>query len=126
MVEGKTPEITAEQAKRLLASIDTSTVVGLRDKCVIAVLIYTAARAGAVARLRLKDVVDDCSQRLLKFAEKGGKERLIPVRHDLERMLTAYREGGGLTDAPADSPPRALNPTRVTSEISVYNHFSRD
>lgn len=103
-VEGKTPEITAEQARRLLASIDTGTVVGLGDKCVVAVLVYTAARAGAVARLRVKDVVDDGTQRLLRFAEKGGKERLIPVRHDLEELLAAYRAAAGLADAPGDSP----------------------
>ncbi|MBA4066209.1 MAG: integrase [Isosphaera sp.] len=103
-LEGKTPEITIEQAKRLLASVDTRTVVGLRDKCVIAVLVYTAARAGAVARLRVRDVVDDGSQRLLRFAEKGGKERLIPVRHDLEELLVAYRAAAGLTDAAGESP----------------------
>lgn len=103
-VEGKTPEITVEQAKRLLASIESGTVIGLRDKCVIAVLVYTAARAGAVARLRVKDVVDEGSQLLLRFAEKGGKERLIPVRHDLEELLTAYRAAAGLMDTAGDAP----------------------
>lgn len=103
-LEGKTPEITAEQARRLLAATDTGTVVGLRDKCVLAVLVYTAARAGAVARLRVKDVVDEGSQRLLRFAEKGGKERLIPVRHDLEELLNAYRAAAGLSDAAGESP----------------------
>ncbi|MFO0847836.1 MAG: tyrosine-type recombinase/integrase [Gemmataceae bacterium] len=103
-LEGKTPEITADQARRLLASIDPGTAVGLRDKCVIAVLVYTAARAGAVARLRVKDMVDDGSQQLLRFAEKGGKERLIPVRHDLEELLRAYQQAAGLADAPADAP----------------------
>src|SRR5205085_1372149 len=51
VVEGKTPEIAADQARRLLRAIDTRTVIGARDKALIAVLVYTAARAGAVARL---------------------------------------------------------------------------
>ena len=48
-VEGKTPEVTVESARRLLASIDDTHVVGLRDRAVVGVLIYTAARVGAVA-----------------------------------------------------------------------------
>ena len=53
--EGKTPGITPEQARKVLSYIDTSHVVGLRDRAVIAAMIYTAARAGAVAKLRLRD-----------------------------------------------------------------------
>jgi site-specific recombinase XerD len=90
VVEGKTPEIPPEQARILLGSINTTTPVGLRDRAVIATLIYTAARAGAVARLRRKDFVHDGSQYVLRFAEKGGKQREIPVRHDLERYLLEY------------------------------------
>src|SRR5437667_11159181 len=35
VVEGKTPEITVKDARTLLASTNTSTVVGLRDRAVI-------------------------------------------------------------------------------------------
>jgi len=47
VVEGKTPEISIEQARRLMRSIDISTVVGLRDRAIITILIYTAARVGS-------------------------------------------------------------------------------
>lgn len=103
-VEGKTPEVTPEQARLLLGSIDTTTPVGLRDRCVIATLIYTAARAGAVARLRQKDLVPDGTQYVLRFAEKGGKQREIPVRHDLELFLLEYITASGLKDSPPASP----------------------
>jgi len=79
VVEGKTPEATPDQARALLASIDTSTPVGLRDRAVIATLIYTAARAGAVARLWQNDFRPDGTQYVLRFVEKGGKQREIPV-----------------------------------------------
>ena len=58
VIEDKTPEMSAEQARRLLNSIDTSHVVGLRARAIVAILIYTAARVGAVARLRLGDFFD--------------------------------------------------------------------
>src|SRR4029077_8362045 len=96
VVEGKTPEIGADQARTLLRSIDASNPVGLRDRAVLAVLIYTAARVGAVAKLTVKNLVHDGSQYTLRLSEKGGKSREIPVRHDLEQLLLAYTEAGKL------------------------------
>src|SRR5215210_7229060 len=40
VVEGKTPALSVEQARRLLVSIETSHLVGLRDRAIIATLIY--------------------------------------------------------------------------------------
>ena len=101
VIEGKTPEITPEQARALLASIDATKPAGLRDRAVIATMIYTAARVGAVARLRQKDFVRDGTQHVLRFAEKGGKQREIPVRHDLERYLLDYLAAAGASGEPA-------------------------
>jgi integrase/recombinase XerD len=46
VIEGKTPEITIEPARRLLKSINVSNVVGLRDRAAFEVIIYTIARVG--------------------------------------------------------------------------------
>jgi site-specific recombinase XerD len=100
VVEGKTPEIGPEQARSLLRSIDVSNPVGLPDRAVLAVLVYTAARVGAVARLAVKNFVHDGSQYTLRFAEKGGKSREIPVRHDLEQPLRGYLQAAGITEGP--------------------------
>jgi site-specific recombinase XerD len=100
VVEGKTPEISAKQARQLLQSVDTSNVVGLRDRAIIAVLIYTAARVGAVAKLTLKSLKHDGTQYSLRFSEKGGKSREIPVRHDLELFLLDYIEAAEITEGP--------------------------
>jgi site-specific recombinase XerD len=90
VIEGKTLEISPQQARRLLESIDCSRIAGLRDKVVISVLVYTAARVGAVARLQLKDFVDAGDQYYLRFIDKGGKDREIPVRHDLQQLIQRY------------------------------------
>lgn len=92
VVEGKTPEISVKQARRLLESIDTSTVVGLRDRAIIASMIYTAARVGAVAKLRVADFYQAGNQWCFRFSEKGGKSREIPVRHDLQGFVLEYIE----------------------------------
>ncbi|MEZ6033194.1 MAG: tyrosine-type recombinase/integrase [Planctomycetaceae bacterium] len=90
VVEGKTPEISRDQARQLLSSIETVRPVGKRDHAIIACLIYTAARAGAVASLKIRDLVWDGTQYSLRFAEKGGKSRSIPVRADLQKILLVY------------------------------------
>ena len=117
VIEGKTPEITAEQARTLMKSIPTSRtvrfsdgetavslMVGLRDRAIIGVCIYTAARAGAVAKLRVKHLTWDGSQWTLRFEEKGGKSREIPVRHDLQVFLLDYVAAASLSGAPGDTP----------------------
>ena len=45
VVEGKTPEITIDQARTLLRSVDTGHVVGLRDRAILATLAFTVCRA---------------------------------------------------------------------------------
>jgi len=117
-VEGKTPEMSVEQARTLLAAIRLSEtvkndlgqeverplVMGLRDRAILATLRFTACRAGAVAKLRLGDFQREGSQYVLRFQEKGGKSREIPVRHDLEGMILAYIEAAGIGNEAKDSP----------------------
>jgi len=104
VVEGKTPEITVPQARKLMRSIDTKTVVGLRDRAVIGILIYTAARVGAIAGLRRADFYDLGDQHCLRFTEKGGKSREIPVRHDLQMFIAKYVAAGLLDHSDKSTP----------------------
>jgi integrase/recombinase XerD len=83
---------------------------------VIGVLIYTAARAGAVAKLRAKHLAHDGSQWTLRFDEKGGKVREIPVRHDLERFLLEYVEALG--PSPAKDTPLFRSAAGKTGRLS--------
>jgi integrase/recombinase XerD len=103
-VDGKTAEIAVSQAKKLFKSLDTSNVVGLRDRAVIGVLAYTGARVGAVAKLRVGDYRDLGEERTLRFREKGGKEREIPVRHDLDIWLREYIHAAGLDQEDKNAP----------------------
>ena len=70
----------------------------------LAILIYTASRAGAVASLKRGGFYRAGEQWMLHFDEKGGKSREIPVRHDLERILFDYLDAAGLRDATKDTP----------------------
>lgn len=102
VAEGKTPALTVQQARQVLASIDTRNAVGLRDRAIIAVMIYTAVRAGAIAKLRRRDFYSDGRQSMFRFDEKGGKVRDIPARHDLEGIVCEYL--AATADGPDDAP----------------------
>ncbi len=104
LTEGRTPQITVDQEKALLASIQTDDIVGLRDRAIVAVLVYTAARIGAVAGLTVGSFAISDSQPFLRFHEKGGKVREIPARSDLAVYLSAYLDEAGLLSAPSISP----------------------
>lgn len=88
--EGKTPAFDTKLTRELLGSIDIGTPMGLRDRAVLATFIFTAARVGAIARLRRMDFFSDGRQCYLRFDEKGGKQRVIPARFDLQGYVEEY------------------------------------
>jgi integrase/recombinase XerD len=97
--EGKTHELTIAQARKLFKAIKTSNIVGLRDRALLGVLAYTGARVGAVAKLRLRDYRNLGEHRVLRFKEKNGKDKEIPVRHDdLAKWLDEYIAAAGITE----------------------------
>ncbi len=97
---GKTPVLTAEEARQLLDSIDTDTLVGLRDRALIATMVYSFARIGAVTSIRVEDLFTQGRRLWLRLHEKGGKRHEIPCHHTLEKYLIAYLEAAELWEKP--------------------------
>ena len=128
MIEGKTPEISTEDARKLFQAIDTSHIVGLRDWAIIGILIYTAARVGAVARLRHTDFFELSGQYAFRFLEKNGKSREIPVRHDLQGHVLDYVSAGRFLGAKGDMPlfrTAAGRTKRLTENGMTSNDMGR-
>ena len=104
--EGKTPAFVEGEVQTLLDAVETSTHTGLRDRALLGVLAYTFARIGAVVNLKVEDYYPSGKRFLLRFKEKGGKEKELPVHHKLEELLDQYlkskwlREGAGLSFVP--------------------------
>jgi site-specific recombinase XerD len=93
---GKTPVLGAVEARQLLDSIDTATVVGLRDRALIGLLVFTFARIGAALRMTVADVYWQHRRLWVRLHEKGGKEHAMPCHHNLETYLQDYIEAAGL------------------------------
>jgi len=94
--KGVTPVLSSEEATALLAGMDVSTVVGLRDRAVIAVMTYTFARVGAVIALTVEDYFPQKKRWWLRLREKNGKLNQMPCHHKLEQYVDAYISAAGI------------------------------
>lgn len=97
---GKTPILTPKEARALLDSIDISNDAGLRDRALIALMVYSFARVGAAMKMRVGDVYVQDRRLWVRLHEKGGKQHEMPCHHTLECYLHAYIDGCGLAADP--------------------------
>lgn len=67
--------------RALLDSIDTTTVVGLRDRALISVMTFAFARIGAVVAMRVEDYCRKGKRWWVRLHEKGGKRHEMPAHH---------------------------------------------
>jgi site-specific recombinase XerD len=96
---GKTPVLSEEQARRLLESLDTSTLVGLRDRALIGVMTYAFARIGAVVAMKVEDYYPAGKRWWVRLHEKGGKRHDMPAHHKLEHFIDEYLLVAGIREA---------------------------
>jgi len=92
---GKTPVLEPTEARALLDSIDATTPAGLRDRALIALMVYSFARIGAALAMKVEDVYTQNRRLWVRLHEKGGKEHAMPTHHNLEQALLAYLDGNG-------------------------------
>ena len=98
--QGKTLVLDAAETRVLIDSIDVTTLVGLRDRALIALMVYSFARVGAALGMNAEDVYTQSRRLWVRLREKGGKAHAMPCHHNLETYLTAYIEGAGLDKDP--------------------------
>jgi site-specific recombinase XerD len=112
--KGKTPVLTADEARELLDSIaiarkttskdgtesEQPELIGLRDRALIGAMVYTFARVNAVLQMKVKDYFVQGRRGWVRLHEKGGKEHEVPCHHNLEQYLDEYIAAAGIADDP--------------------------
>src|ERR1041385_8857629 len=96
--KGKTPVLSAQETRKLLDSIDTSHVVGLRDRALIGTMVYSFARVSAVVNMKIKDYYPNGKRYWIRLHEKGGKFHEVPAHHTAEQYLDEYIEAAGVAE----------------------------
>ena len=94
--KGKTPVLSAEEARTLLDSIKPDSPMALRDRALIALMVYTFARVGAALKMQTQDVFVQNRRFWVRLHEKGGKHHEMPCHHNLDTYLHAYIEEANL------------------------------
>ena len=97
---GKTPALAPEEARALIDSIEITTPVGLRDRALIGLMVFSFARIGAALGMKVEDVFTQNRRLWVRLREKGGKAHAMPCHHNLETYTAAYIEGAGIADDP--------------------------
>ena len=93
VTKGATPVLTPAETRVLLDRIDTGTLVGLRDRALLSVMVYSFARVSAAVGMRRQDYFRQGTRGWLRLHEKGGKRHDVPVE--------AYLAAGGIEEARA-------------------------
>lgn len=101
----KTPVLDPQEARVLLDSIDVTTPVGLRDRALIGLMVYSFARVGAALAMKVEDVYVQNGRLWVRLHEKGGKRHKMPCHHNLEVYLHACIDGCDLAADPNTSIP---------------------
>ena len=95
---GKTPVLEMDEMRQLFDSLNTTTIVGLRDRALIGIMTYTFARVSAVISMDIKDVLLRSGQHRVRLHEKGGKYAEIPLHHTANEYLHAYMDAAELQE----------------------------
>ncbi|MGB7848922.1 MAG: tyrosine-type recombinase/integrase [Candidatus Acidiferrum sp.] len=119
--------LSTEQMSRLLDEPETDTVIGLRDRAMLALLCGTGIRASECASLHNGQV--DLTQLTITVQGKGGHERVIPLSPGLAELLRAYARvrGPALPTAPffRSRFGRALSRGSIYERVRTWGQRSR-
>jgi integrase/recombinase XerD len=95
---GKTPVLKADQARTLLDSIKLDSIVGLRDRAIIALMCFTFARVSAMVNMQTEDYYQNGKRWWVRLHEKGGKRHEVPAHHNAEAYLDEDLAAAGIRD----------------------------
>jgi integrase/recombinase XerD len=88
--EGSTPALGDAQARRLLEAPPPDTLKGVRDRAILAALLYHGIRREELCLLRLRDVQSRQGVMHLRVKGKRDKVRYIPLHPMASRLIGEY------------------------------------
>src|SRR5688572_7699122 len=116
-LEGKTPVLEREQARRLFAALERSDeLVALRDRAILAVMLYDFVRVGAVVRMRVRPPSWASSSD--GVARSACPSRSVTTRSERRASRCIKRT------AATSRPPRAWRATPTPARLRIPLHSS--
>lgn len=88
--EGSTPALSDAQARRLLEAPSEDTLKGIRDRAILATLLYHGMRREELCSLNVKDLQSRQGVIHFKVHGKRGKIRFVPAHAQAQRLIESY------------------------------------
>src|SRR5580698_9710669 len=93
---GKTPAIADHQARKLLVAPGEKSLKGMRDRAILATLLYHALRREELCKLRVRDFMHERGGvRHLRISGKGEKTRYVPLHDAAKDLIEDYLNKSG-------------------------------
>jgi integrase/recombinase XerD len=122
--EGKTPALGDHQARKLLVAPNDRSVKGMRDRAILATLLYHALRREELCKLRVKDFKHERrGVAHLRVSGKGGKTRYVPLHPAASGLILEYLQAVGHGD---DDPGALFRPVRNNTTGTLENAITPD
>ena len=132
--EGKTPALADHQARKLLVAPAEKSLKGIRDRAILATLLYHALRREELCKLTVRDFTHERGGvRHLRISGKGEKTRYVPLHGIARDLIEAYlqksRHGGNdkgalfrpLRNAHGGGREKAITPDGVYKLVRQYS-----
>lgn len=132
--EGKTPAIADHQARKLLVAPAEKSLKGIRDRAILATLLYHALRREELSKLTVRDFMHERrGVRHLRVSGKGEKTRYLPLHGVAKDLIGDYLKKAGhgedasnalfrpLRDSRGGSREKAITPDGVYKLVRKYS-----
>jgi integrase/recombinase XerD len=132
--EGKTPALADHQARKLLVAPAEKSLKGIRDRAILATLLYHALRREELCKLTVRDFTHERGGvRHLRVSGKGEKTRYVPLHGVARDLIEEYLNKSGhcgndkgalfrpLRNARGGSREKAITPDGVYKLVRQYS-----
>ena len=98
VTKGATLVLSPAEARKLVETIGTGALPGLRDRALLSVMLYSFARVSAALGMRRQDYFGAGEPGVAPPSREGGERHDVPAHHRAAAALDAYVEAAGLEE----------------------------
>jgi integrase/recombinase XerD len=95
----RTPGLSREEARLLLDAPPSDTLRGMRDRAILAVLLYTGGRRSAICAIKVGDLLQELGNHFVVLHEKSDRRIRVPLHPQVLERIQAWMSAAAI---PAD------------------------
>jgi site-specific recombinase XerD len=102
--DGRTPGLSPKEARSLLDAPPADTLRGIRDRAILAILLYTGARRSAICKICIGHLLHEAGVYYVLLHEKGDRRIRAPLHPEASERIHNWLEASSLTSADPKTP----------------------